>query len=206
MKKILLSLLVALCLCSTATARGFKTIAFGAKAGANFSTVTGLADVIGPMKANFTGGFTFEFRPIKWIGLSAELAYTGSSFSTQLERNGAEFLGASYHFIDVPIMARIYVFAGLSVNVGIQASYLFSPTLNIGEMREQFDEGKAVFSVPLGLSYSFRFGLSIEARYTIGLTDIMPGFSYQTTHGNLEIAAIRSQNLAVTVGWRIFGI
>lgn len=207
MKKILLTTLIALTLITSASARNFKTLSFGAKAGVNLSTVSGIADKVGQMKPFFTGGLHFEFRPIKMVGLGAELLYAGGGFQTGPLNDNGTTINTSYHFIDIPVMARIYAIGGLSINLGVQFSYMFSPTLNIGELRSQFGEDKVAFSIPIGLSYTFGFGLIIDARYSFALNDILPTYYYTDSRGQAQqLPQLKRQAVALTVGWRILGI
>lgn len=206
MKNFLLSILISLTLVSTASARNYKVISLGAKAGLNLSSVTGIPDFVGPMKANFTGGLFFEFRPIRVVGISAEVLYTGAGFKFEVGED-IQPIDVSYNFIDIPIMAKIYIAGGLSINAGIQATFMFSPTLNFEEVRSQFDMNKAAFSIPVGLSYTINsIGLTIDARYTFGLTDLLPSEMISTTQGDYTFGGAKNQGIAFTIGWRFLGI
>ena len=175
-----------------------KFLSFGAKAGVNFSTVTGLDGLVDRGKTDFVGGLFVEVRPLKWLGASVEALYSAEGFVTKDIRfgNGNINLDATYGYIAVPILAKIYVVNGLSVNVGYQPSFAVSSSLKVGNSSNlDIEATPVVSSIPVGLSYSFDFGLVVDARYTIGLTDVDP---IETS----DDFAWKSRLWSLTIGWR----
>lgn len=206
MKKILLSVLVALLISTTASAQKF--LSFGVKAGINVSTVAGLRDVIKGTRPDFTGGVFAELRPIKFLGLSIEALYSGQGFKTsQIQFNDwTASLNASLGYIDVPIMAKIYLTRGFSINVGYQPSFLVGATGSLGHNNEnQIHFNKVVSSLPVGLSYSFAWGLLVDVRYNIGLSDLNQPIDYDADYSDdlvIKSLNIRNQVFTISAGWR----
>ncbi|MEF9950423.1 MAG: porin family protein [Mucinivorans sp.] len=205
MKKILLSLCLLFLLVGNASAH--KLFSFGLKAGLNLATVSGLSDVIHGAKPDFTGGVFFEVRPIKWVGVSIEALYSGQGFKTgQISvEDWTASIDASLGYIAVPIMARIYVAGGLSLNVGYQPSFLVSTSLGVGrESGANLQMTKVVSAIPVGISYSFRWGLMLDLRYNIGLTSANKPIDFSSVPNAVtrESLSVKNQVYTLTVGWR----
>ena len=102
----------------------------------------------------------------------------------------------------MPVLANFYVTKGLALKAGIQPSFLvsaknkISATLDGGSYKETADlkdELNSVdFSIPVGISYTFRMGLVLDLRYHIGCTDLLKDGDYKLTN---RVATL-------TVGWR----
>lgn len=175
MKKNLL--LIALFVAISTGASAQKLFSFGPKFGVNFATATGWEDLVSGTKTSYTGGFYAEVRPIKFIGVSAELLYSSEGFVTKdIEIGNWSFnMDMTLGYIAVPIMAKIYVVDGLSINVGYQPSFLVASHITFGgSERTEIEAEKVVSSIPVGISYAFKFGLMADVRYNIGISDINP--------------------------------
>ncbi len=175
MKKKLLLAVIMLFTISTASIQAQNLLNFGIKAGANMSNVSGLADIQTSLKTGFTGGVSLELRPIDLIGISVDALYSADGFKTEpLQIGGEQLLAmdATLGFIDLPIMAKIYIWKGLSVNLGVMPSFVVSSKLKIGGGEEPFKTNTAAFSIPVGIAYHIGLGLSIEGRYNIALSDL----------------------------------
>ncbi|MEG0815425.1 MAG: porin family protein [Mucinivorans sp.] len=206
MKKFLLLLCVTLMLIPNASAH--KLINFGIKAGINVSTVSGFKDVINGAKPDFTGGLFFEVRPIKWVGFSIEGLYSGQGFKTdqiQIHDWTASF-NASLGYIAVPIMVKIYITEGLSINVGYQPSFLVSTKLDAGKNSQaSLDMTPVLNSIPVGVSYGFKWGLLLDFRYNIGLTNVNKKIDFIPTidpNAQAKSLALKNQVYTLSVGWR----
>ena len=85
-------------------------------------------------------------------------------------------------YLNVPIMANVYVLPGLALKAGIQPGFLLtskakaSQNIN-GSWQKREDTSKdglnkVDFSIPMGISYEFS-NFIIDARYNLGLTKVM---------------------------------
>lgn len=119
----------------------------------------------------FAGG-DFEYYVNSVVGLSAGVFYA---------QQGAELKDYNVtwklDYLNIPIMANIYIFKGLALKAGLQPGFKVSSTLegtwkggsasiNIEDTVNDFD-----VAVPLGISVDLG-RLVLDARYTIGLKQI----------------------------------
>jgi hypothetical protein len=113
-----------------------------------------------------------------WLSLSAALKY---------EQLGWEWQNAStvkLDYIDIPLMANFYVAKGFALKVGLQPGFMVSDNVN-GEFKS-FN-----LSIPVGLSYEFKNGITLDLRggYSLTRVDKFDGndFKYYTDGGSLTI-------------------
>ena len=64
-------------------------------------------------------------------------------------------------YINVPVMANVYVVPGLAVKLGVQPAFLVG--------KNDYNNKTFDFSIPVGLSYEFA-NIFIDGRYNWGLT------------------------------------
>lgn len=163
---------------TTTTASTEKSIYFGVKGGVNFATITG-DDFDSPdSRTSFHVGVLAEMPISEMFSLQAEALYSGQGFESELEGAEGDKVEFQVDYINVPILARIYVVDGLSIDVGPQFSFKVNeevdsdPNNNPGDtdtdVVEDFD-----FGVAGGLTFQTDMGLFATGRYTYGLTDII---------------------------------
>ncbi len=112
---------------------------------------------------------------------------TISDYHYKFEDNSRVNLG----YINIPILANVYLCKGLAVKAGIQPGFLVSAkfkndvTTTAGSTsktktdEEDIKEGSETFdfSIPVGLSYEFSNGIMLDGRYNIGVTDVFKNVS-----------------------------
>lgn len=154
---------------------GNAPIRFGAKAGVNFS------DITGDMTDSFTGRTAFHVGVVAEIPLSEsfaiqpELIYSSQGSDYEDEFDGFSFDGTvKVDFLNIPVMAKYFVADGFTVEAGPQIGILLSA-------KDEYDGGdddikdfvKGIdFGVNFGLGYQLDNGLNFAARYNLGLTDL----------------------------------
>lgn len=78
-------------------------------------------------------------------------------------------------YINVPIMANVYVVKGLAVKLGVQPGFNVSNKLkvnNLDAFDNPFAKAQSVdFSIPVGISYEYS-NFQLDARYNWGLTKV----------------------------------
>jgi hypothetical protein len=149
-------------------------VKFGARAGVNFS------DITGERVDSFDGRTSFHFGAVAEIEISEkfsfqpELIYSsqGSDYTEDFE--GEDFDGTvKVDYLNVPLMAKYYVTNGLSLEAGPQIGFLLSA-------KDEYEDGEddikdflksTDFGVNFGLGYKLDSGLFFSARYNLGLTD-----------------------------------
>ena len=90
-------------------------------------------------------------------------------------------------YINMPILANIYVTKGLAVKFGIQPGFNISSKMKVSQGSTSvsmslsdlgFDTNSFDFSIPIGLSYEFN-NFVIDGRYNIGVTKVIDDFDYK---------------------------
>ena len=181
----------------------------------------------GNIRAGFAAGVDVNYQISKHIALSTGLFYSlqGSarnySFkigslegisnydvnghrvgSTPFELKDKSKLSLSY--LQIPILANVYLFKGFAVKAGVQPGFLLSAkdkedvtgitsttsngrhkTTDVKSNYKSFD-----FSVPVGVSYELSNGLMIDARYEIGLTDVVKSGTTLDKNGKNSVIQI----------------
>ncbi len=162
MKKVLLITLFSIVFSLKNYAQSLK---FGVKAGVNFSTIRG-ENLDVDNRTGFHAGAIAELKLTDKFSIQPELLYT------QLGTKGSgNELTTSY--ISLPVMAKYYLFQGLSIEAGPQASFLVDDKLEVAGRGivdtnvEDFD-----FGLNVGLGYNFNNGIFFQTRYTLGITTI----------------------------------
>lgn len=154
-----------------------KTVSFGVKGGVNFATITG-DDIDSPdSRTSFHVGALVEFPISDMFSIQAEALYSGKGFDFDFEGSDGDKAELQLDYIDVPVLAKIYLTEGLSIELGPQFSFLvneefdFNPNSDDGDIdmddAESFD-----FGVAGGLTFVTNMGLFASGRYTYGLTDV----------------------------------
>ena len=118
------------------------------------------------------------YTTTEWLSLSAGVKY---------EQLGWEWKDAStvkLDYIDIPLMANFYVAKGFALKIGLQPGFLVNDNAN-GECKS-FN-----FSIPVGLSYEFKNGITLDLRGGYSLTRVdkfdNDDFKYYTDGGSLTI-------------------
>ncbi len=179
------------------------------KVGLNVSSVTNLDN--SKFKAGFVGGVEGEYHFSKLVGLSFGVLYSQEGVAVkdgpgEISINNkdveAQLTNArtNLDYINVPILANIYVAKGLAVKAGIQPGFkvsgkskcdysakIGSQTFS-GSFDKDADGANSVnFSIPVGISYEYA-NICLDARYNIGVShmvkdDSATGQVFQLTLG-----------------------
>ncbi|MCK0109876.1 PorT family protein [Flavobacteriaceae bacterium S0825] len=160
MKKLLLVMAV-VAFCFTANA---QETTFGLKAGVNFASVGG-DDADG-----LDSRTSFHFGGVATIGISEKFAVQPElQYSSQGASEGDADLKLDY--LNVPVLAKITVAEGFSVEVGPQIGFLLSADAD-GEDVKEFLKSTD-FSAAIGMNYQLESGLNFGARYNLGLGNVV---------------------------------
>ena len=153
---------------------------FGVKGGVNFATITG-DDFDSPdSRTSFHVGALAEFPMADIFSIQVEALYSGQGFKYDYEGLLGENEEVEYQldYINVPVLAKVYVLEGLSLEVGPQFSFKVNeeidsdPTDNEGDTN--VNEAKDFeFGVAAGVTFQTQMGLFATGRYNMGLTDIV---------------------------------
>lgn len=168
MKKILFAAM--LMFASTSFAQhAIGSLTIQPKVGLNIANIT-KGDNNDP-RYGVAAGAEFEYQATDIFSISA-----GALYSMQ----GAKYSGTTVKldYINVPILANVYVAKGLAVKLGIQPGFNVNSkgSVSYGSVKEEGDiDAKSVdFSIPVGISYEYN-NFVIDGRYNFGTTKIFDG-------------------------------
>lgn len=196
MKKVLFLVVVMFLSVSTASMAQAK---FGLKAGLNFSnqdwSSEGLS--ISPdSKAGLVFGGFLNLKLSDDFALQPELLYAskGTKFDGGIFDSPDE-MELKMNYLSVPVMAKYY-FGGFNLQAGPTFDFLLSADAESGDEEEDIkDEFKGMdLGLGLGLGYELPAGLSIDARYILGLSDI-------SDSEDMEGVEIKNKTFQITVGF-----
>ncbi len=195
MKKTIL--IVALVIFGISNASAQEYWHFGVKGGLNFSTVTGDGFDSPDMRTGFNVGLLAEIPVSGKFSVQPEVLYSAKGFDAA-RRDQNNFLDNDQNvvyqldYIDVPVLANIYLTDGLSVQAGpsfnfkVNEQYDYQPYEDGGNINfdqaQDFELGGAA-----GLQYKFNNGLFLQGRYNYGFTDI---YENSNTHNSVIQAGI----------------
>lgn len=112
----------------------------------------------------------------------------GAVYSQQGNKIDKTVLGQSLKYtnkldyVNVPVMANVYVVPGLAVKLGVQPGFNVSSkgkavantVAGSADKTLELDAKSVDFSIPVGLSYEYK-GVVLDARYNWGLTKVWDG-------------------------------
>lgn len=156
-------------------------VSFGVKGGVNFATVTG-DDFDSPnSRTSFHVGLLAEFPLTDMFSIQAEALYSGQGFESNIDGGlvgGDGNIEYQLDYINVPILAKVYVVEGLSLEAGPQFSFKVNEEIDSDPNDDpgdtDLDEAETFdFGLAGGLTFQTNMGLFATGRYTIGLTDIV---------------------------------
>jgi len=170
-------------------------------------------------RIGFSGGADVYYQLTDKLALSGGVAYTqaGCNFKdipADLSARSGTVLHDSYYnlgYVDVPLLAHVYVSKGLSFSVGCQPSFLTKATAHT-EMQDYETDGKGgikydknevsegdaktlfkktAFAIPVGISYEYE-NVMLMARYNIGLSKVY----------NHDLSDSKNKIITVSVGYK----
>ncbi|ELR73848.1 hypothetical protein C900_00012 [Fulvivirga imtechensis AK7] len=198
MKK--LPLLIALCLFGFIIGSHAQVSArLGVKAGPNFANVDAKSS-FGEKYNSRTGFHAGAFATFKFTKLAVQPELIFSKQGSTIDFNG-EDLDRNYSYFNIPVMLKLYLLGGLNLQVGPQFGFLASAKGDVldglGNKSEEDikDELKgSEISLGLGAGWDLPFGLTVDARYNLGLSDI---------NDNEASPEAKNQVFQVSIGYRL---
>lgn len=158
-----------------------QDIKFGVKGGFNLANMSG--DNTSELKTvtAFNLGVMSEISITNKFSFQPEILYSGQGYSFN---NNVVALS----YINVPLMAKYYVYKKFSLEAGPQVGYLFNAKSEDIDVKDSFK--KVDFGANLGLGYKLENGLNFGARYNFGLSNInnVKGDSDKIRNGTLQVS------------------
>lgn len=179
-----------------------QKVQFGIKGGLNITKFGGDID-LSDYKTGLQAGAVAEIKFSDKFSLQPELLFNqqGMMYKVNFYDGGLYTrtkIFEKLNYISLPIMAKIYVFKGLSIQAGPQISLLTgakrkiefdteegngSIEASVNAQYEKLDLGMA-----MGVGYDFPFGLFFQGRYVAGISNIsaMPDSSLKNKTFNIS--------------------
>ncbi len=181
------------------SAFGQAQFAIGLKGGANFSKI----DISDPSatwdgKTGFHGG-AFALIKLSKIGIQPELIFSQQGSTVTFN---AQDLNSNFSYLNIPLILKLYLIGGLNLQAGPQFGFLISAESDYNPLTNTPQNSSDVkdfyknsdFSLGLGAGWDAPFGLTFDARYNMGLSEI---------NDNPQVEASKNQVFQLTVGLKL---
>ena len=161
----------------------------GLKGGLNFANLD-VSNLEGTYN-NRTGYHLGAFALIKMtkIGIQPEIIFSEQGSKVKDPNLGS--VESNFSYVNVPIILKLYTVAGINLQVGPQFGFLTSAEYDNTSIKDQLKGSDT--SLALGAGWDLPLGLSIDARYNLGLKNVSDDSSYD----------IKNQVWQVSVGYKL---
>lgn len=171
---------------------------FGVKGGVNFATVTGDDFESPDSRTSFHVGLVGEMPLADIFSIQVEALYSAQGFKSDIPGDlfgGDGEVEYQLDYINVPVLAKVYVIEGLSLEAGPQFSFLVNEEVDFDAGSDDgdwpTDEAEDFeFGIAAGLTFQTDMGLFASGRYNMGLTDI------------IEDSDIRNSVFQISLGYK----
>jgi len=169
MKKLLFAVVMMLSSTAMFAQQEVGTWSIQPKVGLNIATLT-KADGADPRYGLVAGG-ELMYQVTDMVGISGGVLYSMQGCKGSDE---GDKVTIKMDYINVPILANVYVVPGLAVKLGLQPGFKVNSSVKAesnGYKLETDADGVKSFdlSIPIGLSYEFN-NIVIDGRYNFGVT------------------------------------
>lgn len=166
MKKLLLMAAVMLSSVGAFAQHAVGSFTLQPKVGINIANITNNGDY-GKARVDFAGGLEGEYQVSDIFSLSAGLMYSRQGYKAKDNVAGLSGKDWKPSYLNVPVLANVYVVPGLAVKLGVQPGFMVDKDKDgyKGEVNT-FD-----LSIPVGLSYEYN-NFVLDGRYNWGVTKV----------------------------------
>ena len=187
MKKVFV-LIAAAIVCMSASAQ----LQFGAKVGFDMTHFWG-EDAEHGMKPSYQAGLVMEYKFNPHFAIAPEVVFASQGAKTdKYVIEGVVVKGTfNTNYINVPVMLKYYATPNFSIDFGPQVGFnVYSKCSVKGEDAIDMKEiTKSVdFGVGLGGTYNLTENAFVQARYTMGMTNVFDIDDSHEKNGNIQIA------------------
>ena len=102
------------------------------------------------------------YTKTSWLSLSAGVMYAQQGWETKA---GGKTFTQKLDYINIPVLVNFYVAKGFALKIGLQPGFLVS-----ADNKDAFESFN--LSMPIGLSYEFKNGITLDLRGTPALTAV----------------------------------
>ena len=168
--------------------RESMAVSFGVKGGVNFATLNG--GIESPdSRINFHAGALVEFPIAEIFSIQLEALYSGQGAEIGGEGPDGDDAELQLDYINVPLLAKFYIFEGFSVEAGPQFSFLLNDEIDLnpnsgsGDSPSPFRNELKTFEVGAagGVTFQTPNGIFATARYIQGISNIIDNTNIQNS-------------------------
>ncbi len=131
----------------------------------------------------------FGLIKLSKIGIQPEILF--SQQGSKIKTNAGDF-DANFSYINIPVLVKLYTIAGINLQAGPQFGFLSRAEIDDNDVKDSFK--KSDISLALGAGWDLPFGLTVDARYNLGLSKI---------DNDATADKIKNQVWQVSVGYKI---
>lgn len=177
----------AMVLCGFAFAQA--QVSVGIKGGLNFANLD-VSDIAGTYD-NRTGYHLGAFTQFKFekFAIQPEIIY--SEQGSEVKDPNLGNFESNFSYVNIPIILKLYTIGGLNLQAGPQFGFLTSAKWGDESIKDELKGSD--FSVGLGVGWDAPFGLSLDARYNLGISDV----------SDVAAAQIKNQVWQISAGFKI---
>lgn len=174
MKKLILLTAALLAFCAAKAQFDVNNFTYGAKVGLNATNISN-SDM--KNKLSFHLGAFAEWKLSDFVGIQPELVYSRQGARDKYDENGSKVkVKTRVNYLNIPILAKLYVLEDLSVDLGPQFGFALNAKskYKVGGHTSKdkiTDNNTFDFSFAVGASYNFD-DFIFSARYNIGLSNM----------------------------------
>ena len=204
-KRFLFILLISLLLGTQTKAQSLSTFTMkiGPKVGVNLANLSGTQTFENvSMKTSLNGGVVFNMR---WGQRHLSSAFGTGVFGIQPEilfsMQGANVDGKSVNlnYLMVPVMIKFYATECFNIEMGPEFALLISDPGKVNREMFTYDlrnlSGGKDVALAIGMGYDFDFGLSINARYNYGISQLAGNLPWKNSVIQISLSWLLTLNL-----------
>ncbi|HEX8314604.1 MAG TPA: porin family protein [Flavisolibacter sp.] len=147
---------------------------FGLKAGLNVSKLAGAGY---DWRAGFHGGVISHIHVTPAFSLQPEVMYSSQGAKYDFVNN--QQVTRKLNYVNIPVLLQYNFNNGFRLQGGPQIGFLIGAKDKLADVDintvDTDDFNSIDFSVPVGISYLSYAGLGVDARYNIGVTNVIEG-------------------------------
>lgn len=143
-------------------------------------------------KTGFHGG-AFALIKLSKIGIQPELIFSQQGSKVRFASGEGE---GNFDYINIPVMLKLYTVAGINLQLGPQFGFLSKAEVDGDNVKDSFKGSD--LSLGIGAGWDLPFGLTIDARYNLGLSKI--------EDNDPAYEAVKNQVLQVSLGYKLIKI
>ncbi|MGQ1928225.1 porin family protein [Ornithobacterium rhinotracheale] len=179
MKKLVLTAAIAFSGIVGLNAQSMESLQIGARAGYNYSTLRGDTAKDTDVKglSGYNVGLFVEVPVTERFSIQPEVLY--STQGAKWEGLGNSELKLKTQYINVPVLAKVYVADGFNIQAGPQFGFKTGAKWeyegNLFNTSKEIDKDAISgfdFGLVFGAGYKTPIGVTIDARYNLGLTNV----------------------------------